>query len=506
MPIPKKNINGLPKLSKKKIPKLPPLNINPTNSNDNEDKKPNSNDVSDEQSKNYEESENDFTKLSDKEIHNEDAADKLEEETTNDFTGEDVEENDETPPKQIIPDEVRQNIEEEKKKKSIEKSDDPFMAGTDTQAEPDGKYIDKKKHKIIPFGGNKSKPRKERSKKFRGESRFDDRKDQGKFIKTIRLVVMAGIVVIFLFGIKNTFFQSIPNQNEIAAIAKEANGDTGYPTQKGQALAEQFTEAYLSFDSNNSNDRTLSYFYNGSEKTSTIPDVPNRSFQGIVKQKVLVTPKTFDTVVGNSYSATFYVSTLVSDLKEQASDSDGDQTSRWVALAVNVLYDKKHNQLQIAKDSPELIPSFKVSSGQAFSSTGEEPLGTGTADDNALSDMKSTIIGYLTAYADSTTTNHSKLDQYVENNPDPSVIDGFNGKFKFSGDSSNFSASAYPVSSGKDNSQWKVDLKIAWQDADSTKTNGISYSGRYIMTISKKGGKYFVEKFVPYTYVKNSNN
>lgn len=392
------------------------------------------------------------------------------------------------------------------RKKKRGEVDDPFYGDSDTQNENPDKYIDKKRKKIIPKGGNKSRPRGEKTKKFQGTSRFDGRKNAANTIKMARVAVIIGLVGLFCFGIKNTFFQQIPNANEIASIAQQTNGDTGYPVERGQALAEQFAQAYLTYDSTNDNDRTLSYFYNGTEKTTNIPSVTTRVFDVAVKQSTLVDPKTFDVIAGNSYSYTFYVSTLVTDLQNGQTNKAGEQSSRWVALAINVLYDKKHNEMSISQDSPAIVPSFKVAKGDVYSDTPAEKLGTGDADDAAFAAMTPTITGYLTSYSASNSVNHSKLNQYIETNPDNSVIDGFSGKFEFVNDPSSFSGQAYPVSSSKNNNKWKVDLKIGWKDAQSEKQNGVIYTGRYVMTIKKSDSKYFVEKFVPYTYVKSSGD
>ena len=442
-----------------------------------------------------------FVQLSEKQVADEDAADEVEQDTTNQYTAEEEEDYYDTPPKKTVG-----KAKKRMRKKKRGEVDDPFYGDSDTQNEDPDKYIDKKRKKIIPTGGKKSRPRGEKTKKFQGTSRFDGRKNAANTIKMARIAVIIGLVGLFGFGIKNTFFQQIPNANEIAAIARQTNGDTGYPVERGQALAEQFAQAYLTYDSTNDNDRTLSYFYNGTEKTTTIPSVTTRVFDGSVKQSTLVDPKTFDVIAGNSYSYTFYVSTLVTDLQNGQTNKAGEQSSRWVALAINVLYDKKHNEMSISQDSPSLVPSFKVSKGDVYSDTPGEKLGTGDADDVAFKAMTPTITGYLTAYAASNSVKHSKLNQYIETKPDSSVIDGFSGKFDFVNDESSFSGQAYPVSSGDNNNEWKVDLKVGWKDAQSEKQKGITYTGHYVMTIKKRDSKYFVEKFVPYTYVKPSGD
>ena len=83
---------------------------------------------------------------------------------------------------------------------------------------------------------------------------------------------MAAMVFLVGLGGYNTFLKHIPNQAEITTIAQSVSGNIGFPTQKGQAFAEQFAQAYLQAygDSNSSNPNMtlLSYFYNGAGTSS----------------------------------------------------------------------------------------------------------------------------------------------------------------------------------------------------------------------------------------------
>lgn len=446
-----------------------------------------------EQTNDDSESDGKFVQLTDKQVLDEDAADELEENTTNQYTQDKQDDINEQP---------KNNLPKKKKflskKKKSGKTDNRFEKGTDTLVENGSDYIDKKKKKIIPFGGNKSRPKKD--KKFHGAQRYDERKDLSPFVKWIRFLTMIFCMIVIGLGIKNTFFQHIPNSDEIAAIAANVSGDTSYPKVRAQALAEQFASAYLEIDGGNQNNTSLNYFYTGSNSTNGDNSSQNTPTVGTsTNQKVVIQPKTFDVAVANGTSATFFEAAEVTNLEGKTTNSTGDNLTKWVGLAINILYDKSNDSLKISQDSPSLIPTYKITSDSSTQSATPN-LGTGqSADDSVFSAMSPTLKGFLTAYANSTSTNHSQVDQYVKNN-DNTVYSGFGGQAKLAVTSSGFTGTVYPVSSSKTNNTWKVDMQLAWSDTGNSGNHSVSYNGRYILTVIKINGKYFVQKINPYTY------
>ena len=93
------------------------------------------------------------------------------------------------------------------------------------------KFLDKKKKKLKPFGNKVSK--------------YDDRKDVAVAKKAQRGLVLGGLLLIVVLGVKNTFFPAnVFTSDDIAQIAKSSVGQTNFPVEKGQAFAEQFISFY----------------------------------------------------------------------------------------------------------------------------------------------------------------------------------------------------------------------------------------------------------------------
>ena len=114
---------------------------------------------------------------------------------------------------------VQNEIEEEddvKEEELVPQYDDPFQKGT-YQEEDEDKFIDKKKLKIKPFGGNKSKNKKTVAR----VNDFDSRKNALMTVKIFRSIMLVIIVGLFLFGLKNTFMPShVYTQENITALKK----------------------------------------------------------------------------------------------------------------------------------------------------------------------------------------------------------------------------------------------------------------------------------------------
>lgn len=373
--------------------------------------------------------------------------------------------------------------------------DDPFEEGSAPEADPD-KFIDKKKMKLKPFGGKKSKKSK---KSFARAKDFDDRKNTLTLVRALRLLMIVVVIGLFGMGIKNTFWPShVYTQDDISAIAQQSIGQTGFPMNRGAALAEQFTEAYFNFDSENDNSgKVLSSFYKGRGETAAGAIEKN----GKNKQRILIAPRVFSQNAVSENIANFYVNTLVTDRHGNEFDEGGNQTSKWVALSVTIYFDSETQELSIAKDSPQIIPSYEVGSTEVQPEA--EKLGTGQADPEIYESMKPTIDGFLKAFAASSADSHADVDQYVKADPDPALLSGFAGKFKVADETLDAStASIYPVSDKEGNHEWKVDLTVKWEDSTSTDNrDNLSYTGRYVMTVEKsKDGKFFVTAFRPYVY------
>lgn len=373
--------------------------------------------------------------------------------------------------------------------------DDPFEEGTEPEEDPD-EFIDKKNLKLKPFGSKKkNKKGKKKGKTVVRAKDFDSRKNTLTMIKILRIAIIVFIVSLFGLGIKNTFFPNyVYTAEDIASISQEAIGQTGFPMNRGRALALQVATEYFNLDTDNdSNNQVLSQIAPKASEVTT---------SGTTKQKVLIQPQVYSEQAVDDKIAYYYVSALVSDRAGKSTDETGTQTSRWMGLAITVYFDSETQQLTVAPDSTQIIPSFEVGQDVNLLPAGTK-LGTGVANEEIYDAMKSTINGYIQAYAASSANSHEAADQYVKTNADPSLFAGFGGEFTVDEESlTSESASVYPSSDEEGNNEWKVDLRITWEDATSTSPQDtVKYTGRYIMTLEKgTDSKYFVTAFRPYVY------
>lgn len=363
----------------------------------------------------------------------------------------------------------------------------------DIENEKENKFIDKKNKKLIPFGGKKSK-RKVKS------SDFDDRKNALAKTKIIRFVAMFLTLLLFLFGVKNTFFPShVYTDDEIRSFAREGAGQTLFPRERGKAFAEDFMKAYLTVDRTRPElTEVLSHYYGedsfgrvGYEKMNMRPG-PD------VQQEILIGPTVFDLELFTDYSAMYKVSAYVTDVDGNAS-VDGRAAGRWVSFAINVYYDENVDGLAITPDSPTIIPAYQIA--KQADVPDRAPFGNGEINNEIAPAINPTINGFVQAYANSSIDSHESILQYIDDKNDISLYDGFGGTVELNGTPAE--AIQRTIYNG-DDGIYRVILTVNWVDARASDgDNKVEYQGRYIMRVNPDGaGRYTVSSFVPYTYYK----
>lgn len=354
------------------------------------------------------------------------------------------------------------------------------------------KFVDKKNKKIKPFGNKISK--------------YDDRKDVATSKKIQRGLVLGGLAVIVMLGVKNTFFPShVFTSNDIAQIAKSSIGQTNFPVEKGKAFAEQFISYYVNLDEEDGVSRNLlSYFYTGvmpetnvnnGQVTST-PTIEARNN----KQRIVGTPITYESRSLTDFSANYKISVLVTDENGQAQAANENPTTHWLSFSVNVYYDEKTGAMSIHKGDPVVIPTYPITTSDAAKD--ESKIGTGDENTNMKSALKATIQGYWKAYATSSVTDHEEIDQYIEDKNNKDLYSGFNKTMKLATDDPSTDIT-YKVFNSVEKDEWKADVTVKWADNTSSDSKKAAiYTARYIMTIKKIGtDKYVVTRAAPYLYV-----
>lgn len=357
------------------------------------------------------------------------------------------------------------------------------------------KFIDKKKKKLIPFGGKKSKP-----KRFVKSSDFDDRKNKLAKTKLIQFSILLAIALIFILGLKNTFFPShVYTDQQIRQFAAEGAGQTGFPQERGEAYVESFMNAYLSIDRTKPElFQTLSYFYGEEGFNNDNFDKLNMSWSYESKQDIIIPPKVFNVELMNEYSAQYKVSTYVSNTDGKV--SDGNSTAgRWLSFSVNVYYDIEKDALIITPDSPSIIPSYRIT--QQVEVPERAPFGNGQVNKDILPAVTPTINGFIEAYGKASVESHESILQYIDDKSDINLYDGFGGAVELNGTPSD---AINKVVYDSDDGIYRAEVTVNWKDAAATQgDHQVEYTGRYIMRIKPIGdGKYAVSSFVPYTYFK----
>lgn len=384
-----------------------------------------------------------------------------------------------------------------KEESSIEKEFDDYNPDyeADLKNLEEEKFIDKKKKRLIPFGGKKSK----KGKKFVKSSDFDDRKNKLAKTKIIQFSMLAFIIILFLLGLKNTFIPShVYSDEEIRQFAAEGAGQTGFPEDRGRAYVESFMDVYLTFDRTKPElTKMLSHFY-GEELTNEESIKFNTRRNSESKQHVITPPRVFEVELFTEYSAQYKVSTYVSNTDGEEV-SDGEPVGRWLSFAVNVYYDVEKDSLIITPDSPSIIPAYRIIDQAVIPE--RYPLGNGEVNKEITPALTPTINGFIEAYAESSVDSHESVLQYIDDKDDINLYDGFGGSVEINGEPAD---AISKIVYNNDDGVYRADVTVNWVDvAASQGDNQVEYTSRYIMRIAPIGeGKYAVSSFVPFNYYK----
>lgn len=376
--------------------------------------------------------------------------------------------------------------------------DDPFI-----EEDPKPERIDKKKKKIIPTGGKKSKKSKVKA------SDLDSRKNKATQARIIRIFLLLVILIIVGLGIKNTFFpKQTYTHTELNTIVKNLTGQTGFPIERGRQLAEAFVKDLLNDNKENiGRSERLAKMLTGKNVEDGALNLDFYSKPRGVEQVVLSEPSTFEYDTLTKYLGRYKISTLVASYNEEefnAAISGKKPLSAtkakeklynisWVNININLFYDSKTGNISIIKDSISLLPGYNIASDSGVPPTIE--LGNKTKDDEAIPTLRPLMNGYFKAYASSSDKSHEEILQYIPSKPDPLLYSGYNGQVELDGTPE--SAIQYQPYKTDNPDEWKVATVVRWKAT----SNGSKYTSRFTLTVSKSGDKLLVTKILPYTYI-----
>lgn len=362
----------------------------------------------------------------------------------------------------------------------------PFITEPDEngEIENDDKYIDKKNMKIVPLGGKKVKAKD-----------FDERKNTLSGLKLFRIGLVVLLIVIFGFGIKNTFFPSNNfSQDEITSIALTAVGETGFPVEKGKAFAEEYLKYYLNLDQTDENNKMFLAKFASGNMNEVLPELNREDItEGGNKQKVISGPYVFETVNISQKATQFKLSALVSDESGNVTTS-GSSQSHWVSFSVNLYHNPKSGKLA-TQGEPILIPTYEIQDSSKIPE--EKSIGVDSlTDTDIINKIYPVVSGYLKAYAISSYSNRNDILQYIPTKFDKSLVSGFDGKFSLEGSESDYLEDLKYFTT-EETDTYKVSVVVKWKD----KYSGIIYPAKYVLTVAKQDSKYLITKISPFAYI-----
>lgn len=367
----------------------------------------------------------------------------------------------------------------------------------DLKKEKKSKFINKKKKRLIPFGGKKSK-----KKRFVKSSDFDDRKNKLAKTKIMQFSIIILGLIMFFVGLKNTFAPShVYTGDQIRQFAAEGAGQTGFPSERGRFFVENFMEAYLNIDKSKPELMdTLSYYYGAGQLSNSGYAGLNMEWNHEAKQKVLVPPKVTDVELLSDYSAQYKVSAYVSDVNGKKIVGD-ELAGRWLSFSVNLYYDEEDGSLAITQDSPTIIPNQYI--GEHTSVPEPQELGNGIINTEILPAISPTIDGFIETFAKASIESHDPVKQYIDDEDDISLYGGFNGAVQLAGEPED-SIQKVVYNKGDEGNEFEADVTVKWIDSSTAdKKASIEYTARYKMSIrANDEGKFSVTEFTPFTYYK----
>lgn len=345
------------------------------------------------------------------------------------------------------------------------------------------RFIDKKNKKIIPIGGDKS---------IGNVKNLDARKNALIGLKIARFLVYMFILAVFGLGIKNTYFpEQIYTRKELDEIVKASMGQNGYPLETGRAIAQEYLYYYMNADTTNSTRQVLEQFKTGDATKNT----PSDNAQRPLLQPMLIKESSPLPYIGR-----YEFSVFLSDVSGSVSDSDGNFAGQWKTFEIQVYYDEKNNEFSIPPNSPTLISSYSIDVNKFGTQSPEylpnrldKSIEFTQVSNNEL--LNTAIEGFIKGYAESSYSDSSAIEQYLNDNSEIVLKNGFDKQVE----ATNVNYKIFQLTN-RDN-EYKIDIYVDWKDVKaSNKSISTTYTGRYIMTAVEKGGKYYITQFIPYVY------
>lgn len=365
-------------------------------------------------------------------------------------------------------------------------------------------FLDEENIELKPYGGKKKKASK-RAK----VSDFDNRKNLEGQRKLYRAIFVAAIVAIVGFGAFKTFAPvEVLTEDEVATIAAWTNGDTGFPTTRGEGFALSFVDTLVNYSEDQQSkakrDVALQYFTGGSDSSFAANE--SLSVMGNIKQSVIHGPVVLESKGLTENAGAYKIGMLLSTGPLKDPEGDGvryDELAaeqlRWVAFNVNVYYDAANDSFRIAEGSPTLLPYEEViAEDLPVAQSLGEPVETPPGDANSIA------LGFIKEYRQSSKNDTSALESYIIGD-DPTLRTGLNSKYQFStmeDEDASVEMTFYKDKAEADAeapSQLKAEMIVQWAiPMDEEGKESVKFTSTYVLTLDYSGSGYKVSKFAPY--------
>lgn len=360
-------------------------------------------------------------------------------------------------------------------------------------------FLNAQKTQVEPFGGDNSK------RKIK-ETQFDDRKNLRQKAVVVQAAILVLVTGLVGLGVKNAIFPPDSlSVDEVSAIAMNTVGLTNFPLEGGKGYVKDFMNAFLTVDTSNpESGKILSYFFNGNKEIDA-NDV-TRFASARYGQSLISGPTIYEATALSDYSANYTVGAIVKPYTVGENDKRTYFDAKIEYFSVNVYYDKKTQQYSIPRDSPTIIPEI------AFQSPNDLPkpatFGTGESDDATAQKIKPLVTEFMKAYAVSSPSDFSAIEQYIKSSDEVQLETGLNGKYEFANGDPDTAIEyiAFAQDPEKPSKEHKVQVKVKWEQVigEGEAKESITYDSQYVMTIQKQSNdKFLVTKFAPFYFMRD---
>ena len=339
-------------------------------------------------------------------------------------------------------------------------------------------------------------------------------KDAKKKIRNTRILAIIFAVAIMALSVWNVV---IPKKqftaNDAEVVARQVSGDTGFPTEEGKGIVQQFMQAYLQFNGSPAASQLMGVFYNGmtyenaAKQTGTGNQPNNFEAPSSIHQVIQYGPYVYEAkpVDGKGTTATYKVGAIVYRTDANNNNApilgaDGKTPLyRQVFYEVDLHYNKKTGKFSVFKSSPTMVSPPAVEQPEAAPQA--DLPGNGQEAQNMVNEKTQQLITqFFQAWGDS---DKSALSVVTNSS---STLDarkgGLGGAVKINGD-----PSYHMYEPPTTDHYYRALVTVQWVEKVTDQTT-FTQTSQYVLKIEKDAKSMYVHDVQPYYYtpVKDAKN